>query len=210
MCGTCARLCSRRPPKVHRHASSRTPTGRLGATSPGCGDGELVLTVADVQAASLCAASPSMKKRYASMALRSTRRPRQVPDGDQWRAALGRAVAAARPPQPRAAGRAGLLAREVAALKEEEAVCDAPDDGRRASEDWWRTAIIDMATGVIRRAAVQGAGRPARAAQMPAVDHGPLAPSIAIARMAATCGVGLNSAMTSAVNVLGDVHVRRS
>jgi len=41
---------------------------------------------------------------------------------------------------------------------------------------------------------------------MSAVDHGPQAPSIAIARMAATCGVGLNSAMASAVNVLGDVH----
>jgi citrate synthase len=44
------------------------------------------------------------------------------------------------------------------------------------------------------------------AALMPAVDHGPQAPSIAIARMAATCGVGLNSATASAVNVLGDVH----
>ena len=38
------------------------------------------------------------------------------------------------------------------------------------------------------------------------VDHGPQAPSIAIARMAATCGVGLNSAVASALNVLGDVH----
>lgn len=39
-----------------------------------------------------------------------------------------------------------------------------------------------------------------------AVDHGPQAPSIAIARMVATCGVGVNSAMASAINVLGDVH----
>ncbi|WP_292274732.1 citryl-CoA lyase, partial [Mesorhizobium sp.] len=39
-----------------------------------------------------------------------------------------------------------------------------------------------------------------------AVDHGPQAPSIAIARMAATCGVGINNAMASAINVLGDVH----
>ncbi len=39
-----------------------------------------------------------------------------------------------------------------------------------------------------------------------AVDHGPQAPSIAIARMAATCGVGINGAMASAINVLGDVH----
>ena len=43
-------------------------------------------------------------------------------------------------------------------------------------------------------------------ALMAAVDHGPQAPSIAIARMAATCGVGLNGAIASAVNVLGDVH----
>ena len=43
-------------------------------------------------------------------------------------------------------------------------------------------------------------------ALMAAVDHGPQAPSIAIARMAATCGVGINNAMASAVNVLGDVH----
>ena len=43
-------------------------------------------------------------------------------------------------------------------------------------------------------------------ALMAAVDHGPQAPSIAIARMAATCGVGLNNAMASAMNVLGDVH----
>lgn len=33
-----------------------------------------------------------------------------------------------------------------------------------------------------------------------------ITPSIAIARMATTCGVGLNSAMASALNVLGDVH----
>lgn len=39
-----------------------------------------------------------------------------------------------------------------------------------------------------------------------AVDHGPQAPSIAIARMAMTCGVGINNAMASAINVLGDVN----
>ena len=39
-----------------------------------------------------------------------------------------------------------------------------------------------------------------------AVDHGPQAPSIAVARMAATCGVGLNNAMATGVNLLGDVH----
>jgi citrate synthase len=45
-----------------------------------------------------------------------------------------------------------------------------------------------------------------QAALVAAVDHGPQAPSIAIARMAATCGVGLNSAMASGINVLGDSH----
>ena len=45
-----------------------------------------------------------------------------------------------------------------------------------------------------------------RPALVAAVDHGPQAPSIAIARMAATCGVGINNAMASAINVLGDVH----
>lgn len=38
------------------------------------------------------------------------------------------------------------------------------------------------------------------------VDHGPQAPSIAAARMAVTCGVGLNNAVATGVNLLGDVH----
>jgi citrate synthase len=44
------------------------------------------------------------------------------------------------------------------------------------------------------------------AALVSSVDHGPHAPSIAVARMAVTCGIGLNSAMASGVNTLGDVH----
>lgn len=44
------------------------------------------------------------------------------------------------------------------------------------------------------------------AALTAAVDHGPQAPSIAAARMAATCGVGLNNAVATGVNLLGDVH----
>lgn len=44
------------------------------------------------------------------------------------------------------------------------------------------------------------------AALVSSVDHGPQAPSIAAARMAATCGVGLNSAMATGVGMLGDVH----
>jgi citrate synthase len=97
--------------------------------------------------------------------------------------------------------------------------------------DWWRTSIIEMRPGMIRYSGYaiedligrtsfaqmiwlmtrgelpsEGQGRLLDAALMSAVDHGPQAPSIAIARMAATCGVGLNNAMASAVNVLGDVH----
>lgn len=44
------------------------------------------------------------------------------------------------------------------------------------------------------------------AALVSAVDHGPHAPSIAVARMAITCGVGLNNAVATGVNLLGDVH----
>ena len=101
---------------------------------------------------------------------------------------------------------------------------------RRVS-DWWQTEIIEMEPGVIRysgypveelignvsfaqmiwlmlRRELPSRGQAALldAALMSAVDHGPQAPSIAIARMATTCGVGLNNAIASAVNVLGDVH----
>lgn len=44
------------------------------------------------------------------------------------------------------------------------------------------------------------------AALVASVDHGPQAPSIAAARMATTCGVGLNNAVATGVNLLGDVH----
>jgi citrate synthase len=44
------------------------------------------------------------------------------------------------------------------------------------------------------------------AALVAGVDHGPHAPSIAIARMTATCGVGLNNAMAGGINALGDSH----
>jgi citrate synthase len=97
--------------------------------------------------------------------------------------------------------------------------------------DWWRTAIIDMEPGRIhlRGRPVQDligttgfaemiwlmvmgetiSGPRARlfeAALVAAVDHGPQAPSIAAARMAATCGVGLQAAMATGLNMLGDVH----
>lgn len=44
------------------------------------------------------------------------------------------------------------------------------------------------------------------AALVASVDHGPQAPSIAAARMAATTGIGLNNAVATGVNLLGDVH----
>lgn len=97
--------------------------------------------------------------------------------------------------------------------------------------DWWRTTIIDMEPGRIafRGRPVQelignvsfvemiwlmvrpdppAAGQAAllEAALVAAVDHGPQAPSIAAARMAATCGIGLNNAMATGLNMLGDVH----
>ena len=103
--------------------------------------------------------------------------------------------------------------------------------GNKTPEEWWSTSIIEMRPGVIRYrgyAIEELIGRfgfaemiwlmtrgelpkPAQAklleaALVAAVDHGPQAPSIAIARMAMTCGVGINNAMASAINVLGDVH----
>jgi citrate synthase len=44
------------------------------------------------------------------------------------------------------------------------------------------------------------------AALVPGVDHGPHAPSIAISCMAVSCGLPVNGAMASAINVLDDVH----
>lgn len=111
---------------------------------------------------------------------------------------------------------------------------DAPGspDPAQVARDWWRTSIVEMRPGVIRFRgyAVEDLIRqrtglaemiwlltrgelPSRAqaalleaALVAAVDHGPQAPSIAVARMAASCGVGLNGVLASAVNVLGDVH----
>lgn len=37
-------------------------------------------------------------------------------------------------------------------------------------------------------------------------DHGPRAPSIAAARMAATCGISFNSCVATGINMLGDIH----
>ena len=96
---------------------------------------------------------------------------------------------------------------------------------------WWSTSIIDIRPGeiVIRGYPIQeliGAlsfaqmvwlmlrgevpapaqARLLEAALVAAVDHGPQAPSIAISRMAVTCGLPINGAMASAINALDDIH----
>ena len=105
------------------------------------------------------------------------------------------------------------------------------EDLLRRAQEWWTTAIIDVHPGsiAIRGYAIEDLiGRitfpdviwlmlrgdlPTRAqaslleaALVAAVDHGPSAPSIAASRMAVTCGLPLNGAMASAINMLDDVH----
>ncbi|MDT0319853.1 citryl-CoA lyase [Streptomyces millisiae] len=112
----------------------------------------------------------------------------------------------------------------------EEAMGEPMIEERRVT-DWWSTAVTEIRPG---RIALRGypverligrvtfaeqiwlmlrgelptpaQGRLLEAALVAAVDHGPQAPSIAAARMAATCGVGLNSAVATGVGLLGDVH----
>ncbi|MFE3824671.1 citryl-CoA lyase [Streptomyces sp. NPDC059092] len=101
----------------------------------------------------------------------------------------------------------------------------------RTVTDWWSTAVSEIQPGEIRLRGypveeligrvtfaeqiwlmLRGElptplqGRLLEAALVAAVDHGPQAPSIAAARMAATCGVGLNSAVATGTGLLGDVH----
>jgi citrate synthase len=100
-----------------------------------------------------------------------------------------------------------------------------------AVRNWWRTSIIDMEPGriafrghpiedlvgnvsfgqmiwLMTRGVLPTSQQAAllECALVAGVDHGPQAPSIAAARMAATCGVGLNNVMATGVNMLGDVH----
>ena len=102
---------------------------------------------------------------------------------------------------------------------------------QNSPEAWWASSIIEMKPGMIRYrgyAVEDLIGRVSfaemvwlltrgelpkpteakllEAALVAAVDHGPQAPSIAVARMAITCGIGINNAMASAINVLGDIH----
>jgi len=106
-----------------------------------------------------------------------------------------------------------------------------PEDILADASAWWDTSIIDVQPGkiAIRGYAIQdlighvgfadmiwlmlrgelptrGQAALLEAALVPGVDHGPHAPSIAISRMAVTCGLPVNGAMASAINVLDDVH----
>ena len=106
-----------------------------------------------------------------------------------------------------------------------------PPDDRARIAGYWRTAISDVAPGRIAfrgypiEELIGAVSFPAmiwlmlrgelpgpvqahllEAALVASVDHGPHAPSIAIARMAVSCGLPLNGAMASALNTLDDVH----
>ena len=97
--------------------------------------------------------------------------------------------------------------------------------------NWWTTDIIDLTPGQIRlrgkpieelignvtfsqmiwlmtrgELPSEAEAQLLECALVAAVDHGPQAPSIAVARMAVTCGLGLNGALASSVNLLDDVH----
>lgn len=104
-------------------------------------------------------------------------------------------------------------------------------DAAKLAADYWSTSIIDIHPGSIN---VRGfpiqelignisfpqmiwlmlrgelpdveQARLFEAALVSSVDHGPHAPSIAISRIATSCGLPLNGAMASAINALDDVH----
>ena len=94
------------------------------------------------------------------------------------------------------------------------------DNAKDLAADYWRTEIIDIEPGSIRvrgypieqligqirfpemiwlmlRGELPTPGQAAllEAALVASVDHGPHAPSIAIAKMAVSCGLPLNGAM---------------
>lgn len=105
-----------------------------------------------------------------------------------------------------------------------------PTDGEKIA-DYWRTEIAEITPGHIAfrgypiEELIGAVSFPAmiwlmlrgdlpsrqqehllEAALVASVDHGPHAPSIAISRMAVSCGLPLNGALASAINTLDDVH----
>jgi citrate synthase len=108
---------------------------------------------------------------------------------------------------------------------------DRPEPTVQDVSDWWSTSVSRIEPNLIElrgrpvqdligsisfagiiwlmlrgETATPGQERLLEAALVSSVDHGPHAPSIAVARMAATCGIGLNNAVATGVNLLGDVH----
>lgn len=108
------------------------------------------------------------------------------------------------------------------------------DPTERAADDahvWWRTELVDSTPeGVWFRGRpieeligtysvadllwllivgddpVPASSRLLEAVLVSGASFGPRAPSIAVARMAATCGVPMNGVLSSAVGMLGDIH----
>jgi citrate synthase len=106
-----------------------------------------------------------------------------------------------------------------------------PEELLNEVSDWWTTGIIDIQPGKIAMRGYpieelignvrfpemvwlllrgelpdRGQSELLEAAMVASVDHGPHAPSISVSRMAVTCGLPVNGAMASAINVLDDVH----
>ena len=74
----------------------------------------------------------------------------------------------------------------------------------RLIESMSYSSAVALAVGNLRLSPVQS--RLLEAALVAGIDHGVRAPSIAAARMAATCGVPLNCAVATGINLLGDDH----
>lgn len=107
----------------------------------------------------------------------------------------------------------------------------SPEQVLQDATAWWTTGIIDIEPGKIHvrgypiqellgeirfpemiwlmlrgELPTRAQSNLLEAALVASVDHGPHAPSIAISRMAVTCGLPLNGAMASAINALDDIH----
>jgi citrate synthase len=105
------------------------------------------------------------------------------------------------------------------------------DQTRNKVRDWWQTEIVDVQDGQIRYRGYaiedlignvgfvdmvwlllrgdlpdRHEAKLLEAAMVSSVNAGPMSPSCAIAAMAITCGVGLNNAIASGINALGDTH----
>jgi citrate synthase len=108
---------------------------------------------------------------------------------------------------------------------------DRVPDGADAPHVWWRTELVDSSPDGVRfrgrpieeligsysvadllwllvvgEDPMPASSRLLEAVLVAGASFGPRAPSIAVARMAATCGVPMNGVLASAVGMLGDIH----